>query len=403
LKIFKGNMKTFELYLPTRILFGDDCAIKFVTQLEQMGSRAVLVTGGGSVERLGYLDRLMGELGKSSLVVKHFSGIEPNPLARTIDKIAEEAAKHQPDFVIALGGGSVMDASKAIAFLLASKEKNIWPFVAGEPRAGQVTSALPLACIPTTAATASEVTPYAVISNAETKGKAPIAHECLKPAISWINPAFTTNLPDVTTRDGAADILSHVFENYLLGGDGASLTDRYCESVMRTVMETLPRVIQNPDDLALRGTMLWCSTLALNGMQTSGRDSAPFILHSMEHALSGVRHDLAHGRGLATLYPSYFKWLLSQGRAEARMAQLAQRLFDSEPSAEWFTLKFNEWLRENELFQSLYDLGFEKGDFPGVAAEVMRIDGGEDRVLDVLGPMTEQDIIEIFEGTASQH
>jgi len=395
-------MKSFKFHSPTRIFFGDDQEKDFVEQLLQLGKKGVVITGGGSVERLGYLDRVLAATKEAGIVLDHVSGIEANPLAGTINKIVEQIGDGGGDFVLALGGGSVMDASKAISFLLKSGEDDIWPYVAGEPRAGQVTSALPLVCIPTTAATASEVTPYAVISNAETKGKAPIAHECLKPAISWINPVFTTNLPDVTTRDGAADILSHVFENYLLGGDSSPLTDRYCESVMRTVMETLPRVIQNPEDLSLRGTMLWCSTLALNGMQTAGREPAPFVLHSMEHALSGVRHDLAHGRGLATLYPSYFKWLLSKGRAEARMAQLAQRLFDSEPSAEWFTLKFNEWLRENELFQSLYDLGFEKGDFPRVAAEVIRIDGGEDRVLDVLGPMTEQDIIEIFEGTASQ-
>jgi len=395
-------MKSFKFYSPTRIFFGDDQEKDFAEQLCSLGKKGVIITGGGSVERLGYLERVLAATKSAGIVLTHFSGIEANPISSTVNKIAKEIGAGEVDFVIALGGGSVMDASKAISFMLKAGEDDIWPFVAGEKRAGEINQALPIVCIPTTAATASEVTPFAVISNPERHGKAPIAHDCLKPTLSWINPAFTVELPDVTTRDGAADILSHVFENYILGGDSAPVTDRYCEGIIRTVVETLPELGHHPGNLALRGSMLWCSTLALNGMQTAGRNQAPFVLHAMEHALSGFQHDLAHGRGLATLYPSYFKWLLSKDRACERFAQLNHRVFDKESSADGFVSNFSTWLKENQLYQSLYDLGFEKKDFSSIAAEVMRVNAGEERVLDVLGPMTEQDIVEIFEGTATQ-
>jgi alcohol dehydrogenase YqhD (iron-dependent ADH family) len=316
--------------------------------------------------------------------------------------LAAEARSFKADAVLALGGGSVMDASKAIAFLLKSGEKNIWPFVAGEKRYGEIETALSVICVPTTAATASEVTPYAVISNAETQGKSHIGHDCFKPVLSWINPAFTTKLPLTTTRDGASDILSHVFENYVLGGNDSLLTDRYCESVMRTVIETLPALTKKPEDKNMRGDLLWCSTLALNGLQTAGRNPAPFVLHAIEHALSGIRHELAHGRGLATLYPAYFQWLLQKGRAQERFARLNKQLFDGAERAEDFLANFNTWLRENELYQSLEQLGFQDADYALAAKEVIRIHGGEEGVIDALGAMTEKDVLEVLQLTKSQ-
>ena len=167
-------------------------------------------------------------------------------------------------------------------------------------------------------ATGSEVTPCAVISDRRTGGKSFLANEFLKPKVAWLNPAHTVGLSPTVTRDGAADILSHVFENYLLGGDGSPLADRYSEGVMQTVLETLPALLEDPENLAAHGTMFWASTLALNDYQNAGRQPSGVVLHFIEHALSGRRPELAHGRGLATLYPAYFRWLLDHGRAEER-------------------------------------------------------------------------------------
>lgn len=299
-----------------------------------------------------------------------------------------------------------MDASKAIAALVHDGEDDIWPFVLGEKRSGQLKGVIPIAAIPTTAATASEVTQYAVISNDEVNGKSPIGYPFMRPTVSWLNPAFTVKLPHETTRDGASDILSHMFENYILGGDVSPLSDRYCEGIMAEVLETLPKVIEDPENLHLRGILLWASDLALNGYQQVGRNLSGFPMHSMEHALSGYKTDLAHGRGLATLYPAYFRWLIEKNRAVERFAQLGRRLFGSDTGSDVsdataFVLAFELWLSENELLQSVTDLGIPDEAWPQIAEYTVNVYGDGEKI-DVLGPVTAKDIIEIFRMTESQ-
>lgn len=390
-------MKDFQVYIPTRILFGASQLGAFADAVSRKAKKLLVVTGGGSVERLGYLALCVDALKQSGCSVEIFSGIEPNPDAATINKAAAEASASGVTGVLAIGGGSAMDAAKAISALIASKEKDIWPFVAGQARNGQLTAALPLFAVPTTAATASEVTPYAVISNRAEQGKAPIAYEFLKPAVAWLNPEFTTKLPAQVTQDGASDILSHVFENYLIGGPGAPLTDRYCEAVMATVLETLPKLLNELENSDLRGTLLWNSTLALNGIQAAGRTPTAFPLHAIEHAMSAVVPDLAHGRGLATLFPAYFRWLLNNGRGVERLQQLGVRLFglpaDSNSTAEKFIEEFSGWLAENHLLQSAPSLGISPSEYPRVAAAALSTSGGS---IDALGPLTATDICAIL-------
>lgn len=398
-------MKSFTLFSPTRIFFGGEHLESVSAAAAALGSHAFIVTGGGSVERLGYLGEISASLQAAGVRVSTFSGIEPNPESATINRAAAALKEEGADFIVALGGGSVMDAAKAIAAIVHAAEEDIWPFVLGEPRNGELAGALPIVAIPTTAATASEVTPFAVISNRSVGGKSVIAADFLKPAVAWLNPAYTTELPAVTTRDGAADILSHVFENYLLGGDGSPLADRYSEAVMATVLESLPRALANPGDLEARGRLLWASNLALNGYQLAGREPSQFVLHSMEHALSGKSPELAHGRGLATLYPAYFHWLLEEGRAVDRLALLGDRLFglegDEAELAKGFIGKFEEWLMANDLYQSLGDLGFQEDDFAAIAAYTVKT-YGDGVQLEAAGALTQEAIISIFKATARQ-
>ncbi len=400
-------MNPFELHIPTRIFFGKNKAEAFFDQLSEYCSKVLLVIGGGSVKRLGYLDEVISELETREITVTLFEGIEPNPLAQTIDKAAELGNRKEVDFVLALGGGSVMDASKAIAGLIHEDEKEIWPFVLGESRYKTMKGALPVVAIPTTAATASEVTAHAVISNKEVKGKAPISYPFMKPSASWLNPAYHTSIPLTATRDGASDIISHVIENYLLGGNDSPLADRYSEGVMETVITTLPKIEESPEDEALRGRLMWASTLALNGMQVAGRKPAPFTLHNLEHALSGYNHELAHGRGLATLYPAYLRWLLKNDRVTDRMALLGSRLFgieynDDAAGAMAFIQAFEAWLQENGLYQRLSDVGVPTEAFGDVADYAIKTYGGG-KELSAAGPLNREQIIELFEMTENQH
>ena len=396
-------MKSFTLHQPTRLFFGQDQLTAFVRAAAPLGRHALLVTGGASARRLGYADRLTAAFTAAGMAITAFSGIEPNPQAATIDRAAAVARDAGCDCVIALGGGSVMDAAKGIAALLSTGEPHIWPFCWGEPRAGSLTDAVPVIAVPTTAATASEVTPYAVISHSPVRGKSGLAHEFLKPAVAWLNPEFTTSVPAVTTADGAADIISHALEAYLTGGPDSPLADRHAESVIATVLETLGPCLADPADLHLRGVLLWASNLALNGYETAGR-IGQFPLHAMEHALSGWLPDLAHGRGLATLFPAWLRWLLRHGRAHDRMARLGRALFgitepDTTAAASAFIAAFIDWLRRHHLLQSLTSLGFDSADLPAIADYAVRVYGA-DGVIEAAGPLRAADIVAIFEDTA---
>lgn len=399
-------MNSFELHIPTRIYFGNDKREAFFDHLKEYGSKVLLVMGGGSVKRFGFLEQVVKNLEKREVNVTLFEGIEPNPHAQTIDKAAALGKKEDIDFVLAFGGGSVMDAAKAIAGLIHDDEEEIWPFVLGEPKYKKMKGALPVAAIPTTAATASEVTAHAVISNPKVQGKSPVSYPFMKPSASWLNPAYHTTLPLITTRDGASDIISHAIENYLLGGNESPLADRYSEGVIETVIQTLPKIEEDPGNEDLRGQMMWASTLALNGMQVAGREAAPFTLHNLEHALSGYNHELAHGRGLATLYPAYLRWLWENDRVLERMALLGSRLFGIEhdnmkEAAMAFIRTFEAWLQDNGLYQQLSYVGVPPEAFGSVADYAIKTYGGG-KELAAAGPMTREQIIELFDMTESQ-
>lgn len=196
-----------------------------------------------------------------------------------------------------------------------------------------------------------------------------------------------------------------MIENYLLGGEASPLADRYSESVIATVVETLPKLLIAPDDVAARGDLMWASTLALNDYQVAGRQPSQFVLHSMEHALSAFQPDLAHGRGLATLYPAYFRWLLENGRAEARFAQLGRRIFglDGEGSAlaAAFIERFEQWLGANGLLQTLEEVGIHESDYAAISDYAVRV-YGDGRQLQALGSLSAASIVEIFQATAKQ-
>lgn len=357
------------------------------------------------MERLGYVELVSDMLASNQVDVLHLRGIEPNPHASTINRMAAEATIFGADAVLALGGGSVMDAAKAIGGLVSCKETDVWEFVVGSPRRGQLVDSLPIFCIPTTAATASEVTPYAVISHPPVNGKSPINSPNFKPVASWLNPAFTTDLPLETTRDGASDILSHVFENYLLGGNGSPLADAITESVITVVVQSLPVVTQDPKNEAARGDLLWASSIALNGFPLAGRRPSAFVLHNIEHAMSGIQHNLAHGRGLATLYPAYFRWLWENDRAKDRLARLGRQIFglsgDIDTCGLGFIAQFDTWLQDNGLWQSASAVGVHPSQFEAVAEYCVRT-YGDGTSIDALGEMSRDDVVLILQMTETQ-
>jgi alcohol dehydrogenase YqhD (iron-dependent ADH family) len=399
-------MQSFDIHIHTHLIFGQKLSAKFIEAIQKYGSSVYIITGGGSVVRLGYFDFIKNLLEKNGIETHHFSGIEPNPQSTTINKAAKVIAKSNVSILLALGGGSVMDATKAIAALVHDKADDIWPYVTGESKNGQFKGALPIVCIPTTAATASEVTPFAVISKELVHGKSTLSYPFMRPVVSWLIPEFTVDVPITTTRDGASDILSHVFENYILGGDTSPMADNYCEAIIKTVLDTLPKVTLNPQSISLRSDLLWASNLALNGYQASGRTPAPYVLHALEHAMSGFKTDLAHGRGLAILYPSYFNWLFNKGLYHDRFARLGRNLFgvsgDEKTVAMAFINNFTTWLIENGLYQSMPDIDISASAYNPIAQYAIGV-YGRNGVIPAAGGITRQDIVEIFRGTETQN
>jgi alcohol dehydrogenase YqhD (iron-dependent ADH family) len=393
-------MHSFALHMSTKLLFGPEKGTDFYHSMASEGAHALVVIGGGSVERIGLLAKVLKGLDDAGIKHTVFKGIEPNPVDNTIDRAAAEGVKAGVDCVLAVGGGSVMDASKAIAALIHEKEPHVWPFVTGQPRRGTMKGALPVFTIPTTAATASELTPHAVISKPEEQGKCAISYPFLQPTASWLNPEFHTSLPAHVTADGGADILSHVFENYILGDDASPFADRYSEGVMDTVIDVLPRLLKNLSNVDLRGQLQWVSAMALNSIQVAGRKPTPFPLHAIEHSMSGYHPALAHGRGLATLFPAYFRMLLDREEHIERLAQFGRRVFWVTPHEDRAAAlagieALEEWMRSVDLYQSMEDIGIPTEAFDSIAQYAVDVYGNGE-TLPVSGQWTKDEVIELF-------
>jgi alcohol dehydrogenase YqhD (iron-dependent ADH family) len=397
-------MHDFQLYHPTRVLFGEGQQQPFFDRLAILSKNWVVITGGSSVDRNGTYALVESSLSSRGLNVVRFSGVRPNPDVTDVNRAVKLALENGCTGVLALGGGSVMDAAKIAALGIALSDTDLWPVVTLRKRTPATFQMIPLACIPTTAGTASEVTPYAVISNRLERDKRTFSHEWVHPQVSWLNPAFTVGVPPAVTAETSADILSHVLENYVLGGSDAALADAYCEAVMKTVMTNLPLAYEDGADLAARGSLMLASNWALNGFQGLGRRPAPFILHAIEHVMSAWKPELAHGRGLSTLFPAYFHWLLEHHRAETRLSRLSTVFFDM-PGATFdarrMVVEFNKWLHRYGLGYSMENLGFTKDMYRPMAEQVFAQFRRSE--IDLLGPFTADNVIEIFELTRFQH
>lgn len=390
-------MKDFSIQIPTEIFFGTSQLDGFIKRLTSEVQSFLVLTGSGTVERHGYDKQVAEYLETMGVRVERFAGIEESPDAATIAEAVRAATETGVEAVIGVGGGSVIDAAKATALLACTKDTDIWPYVRGELREGAFREALPIFAVPTTSSASSAVTPYAVVANREVSGRRPIAYPFIRPAASWLNPEFTYTLPWSTTCDAACDSLGHVLENYLIGGTDAPLTDRYSEAVITSVLETLPQLRNKPEEYQLRATMMWASILALNGLQQVGRSHTIFPVHAIEHVMSAIEPGLSHGRGLAILFPAYFRWMWKEFRGRERISRLAQQIFQVQ-YGEQFAEKFENWLTENDCRQSVQQAGIPESRFEEIAESVIRIDGGGEP-LNALGPLTAENIVEILRMT----
>ncbi|WP_339316548.1 iron-containing alcohol dehydrogenase [Paenibacillus sp. FSL R10-2734] len=317
-------MRKFEFYNPTKLIFGKDTLEALKTEVPKYGKNVLLMYGGGSIKRSGLYDKVMAELSSIGAAVTELSGVEPNPRLSTVHKGVELCHEHNIDLILAVGGGSVLDCAKAVA-VGAKYEGDMWDFV---ERKAAPQGALPLGTVLTMAATGSEMNSGSVITNEVTKEKMGWGSVHAFPAFSILDPENTFTLPRDQTVYGMVDIMSHVLEHYFHTDGNTAVQDGFCETLLRTVIETAPKLIEDLNNYELRETIMYCGTMALNGMVSMGF-AGDWATHNIEHAVSAV-YDIPHGGGLAILFPQWMKYNLDTN--PARFRKLAVNVFDIDPA-----------------------------------------------------------------------
>ena len=383
-------MNNFRFYAPTDIRFGKGQADCLPEELGKYGKRILMVYGGGSIKRSGLYDKLRKLL--KNFEIFELPGIEPNPKITSVRKGAEICKKEQIDVILAVGGGSCIDASKNIA-CGAFYEGDPWDLVLDRTK---ITEALPLAVVLTICATGSEMNNGAVISNEETNEKLEMGADVLYPKISICDPTYLYTLPPAQTAAGTADIMSHVLEQYFQPCDTAWLTDRLSEEVLKTCIRYCPAALKEPENYEARANLMWASTLGLNHILTAGKGGA-WSCHPMEHQLSAF-YDITHGVGLAILTPAWMRYVLCD-RTVDRFALYARQVWgveleDRYQAAEEGIRRTENFFREIGFPSALTQVGIGREHFQEMAEKAVEVSGIATRSYYHLDA---EDIVKIFE------
>ena len=313
-------MKNFEFYNPTRVFFGKGETDRVGKEARKYGKKVLLTFGGKSIKQNGLYDRVKKSLLNNGMEIFELGGIQPNPRIDSVRHGVDICKKEKVDIILAVGGGSVLDASKVMGTGV-FYDGDPWDFLTGKAKP---TGMLPLATVLTLAATGSEMNHNAVISNDETEEKLAIVDPFIFPAFSILDPENTMTVPRDQTINGIVDILAHVFEQYFHSAENAPLQDRLMESIIQTVMETTPLLLKNLHDYQARATIMWCGTIALNHLIECGV-VGDWSTHNIQHELSAI-YDIPHGAGLAIVFPQWMKYVLDL--IPEKFAQFGERVWN---------------------------------------------------------------------------
>ncbi|MBO4421350.1 MAG: iron-containing alcohol dehydrogenase [Lachnospiraceae bacterium] len=312
-------MNNFNFYSPTYFAFGKDGENQAGSLVKRFGGTKVLIHyGGGSVVRSGLLDRVKASLNAEGISFVELGGVKPNPRSGLVYEGINLSRKENVDFILAVGGGSTIDSSKAIA-AGTIYDGDFWDFYSGK----WIEKALPVGTILTIAAAGSEGSPDSVITKEEGMFKRGASGDAIRPKFSILNPALTQTLPPYQSAAGITDIMAHLYERYLTNTTEVEVTDRLIEALLLTMKHEGPRVIENPDNYEARANIMWAGMMAHNNSCGVGR-SQDWNSHNIEHELSAL-YDCAHGAGLAVTMPAVFKYVMNHN--VMRFAQVAVRVW----------------------------------------------------------------------------
>ena len=316
-------MTNFMYNAPTQVFFGRGVTDNVGAYVRDYGAKRVLVVfGGGSAVRSGLIGKLAAQLDKEG--IRHFEkgGVEPNPKVGFVREAAAFCKENCVDFILAVGGGSVIDTAKCTAFS-AKYDADPWDIITGKQ---PVSEHLPVAVVLTIAAAGSEMSNSEVITNPEFGLKQGLNHEKSRPAAAFMDPTLTFSVSKYQTGCGIVDIMMHTMERYYTSGDsGTELTDGIAEALLVAVKNAGAVAIEHPDDYDARATLMWASSLSHNGLTACGKNFITLVVHKIEHGLSGVFDNIAHGAGLSVLYPAWAKYVYTYDIP--RFARMANKVW----------------------------------------------------------------------------
>ena len=373
----------FSYCNPTKLYFGDNALDYLNTELPKYGSNVVLVYGGGSIRKNGIYDDVCCILKENGKNVAEISGVMPNPTLQKLYEGMEIARGHRADFILAVGGGSVCDYSKALSVSIHCEE-DPWEkyYVRFEEPECEV---VPVGCVLTMAGTGSEMNAGAVITNRETKQKFGhvFADENIMPRFAILNPKYTMTLPRYQMAAGIYDIFNHICEQYFSGEDD-NTSDYISEGLMRSVIHSGRIANENPQDYEARSNIMWAATWALNTLVSRGKET-DWMVHMLGQAAGGYTN-ATHGMTLASVSLPYYRYITPYGLAKFR--RFAVNVWDVDPAgktdvqiAEEGLQAMEDWMRELGLVMSLSELGATEDMLEGIADGVLVMTGGY-KVLD---------------------
>lgn len=357
-------MRSFEYFAPTKVIFGKDSHLQIGDILKKENCHKVLIHyGGKSAVASGLIDEVSGYLTDAGIDFVTLGGVVPNPRLSKVREGIELCKKENVDFILAVGGGSVIDSAKAIGYGVANPWTDVWNFYL---KTEVPTACLPIGVIPTIAASGSEMSNSSVITNEDGWLKRGAAKcDLCRPKFALMNPKLTYSLPQYQTESGCVDILMHTMERYFVNIETMEMTDSISESLMQTVIYNARILMREPDNYTARAEIMWAGSLSHNGLTGCGTGSGDWACHQLEHELGGL-YDVTHGAGLAAIWGSWARYVYDVN--PERFAQFATNVFDIpcgldfEKTALAGIEAMEDFFRSIKMPVSLHELGLDLDD-----------------------------------------
>ncbi len=358
-------MVDFRFQLPTEIFFGKKALDNLASLVK--GKKVLLTYGFGSIKKMGLYDEVVKVLRKECPVYAELSGIAPNPKISSVRDGVKIIKEKGLDFILAVGGGSVIDCSKCIARAV-YYDGDPWQMVKDSL---EVENAIPLGCVLTLSATGTESNINSVISNDETAEKIPSYSRLHLPKFAILNPEFTYSVDAYQTAAGTVDIMAHVFEQYFSANSDAMVADQFAIGILKTCMKYAPVGLMKPDNYEARANLMWSSTMALNTLLTAGKVT-DWASHQIEHGVSAIS-DITHGVGLAIIFPAWMNYVISKGADVKKFEILGKELFGLEGKdlALRFVLMLGQFFASIGMPAKLAQVGIKKEDLSLMAERTM--------------------------------